>query len=359
VKIRVGMMFCQRKIALAAMLSVLFLFGMSGIGNETVDASVIVKQTAAAIRFQESLAYGNMRVVPVNCRLLTEKSAGLLTLDEAVKRGVLRISELNASGEVNRLTVENHGKNPVFIMAGEILRGSKQDRILQQDILVPAPSGKLIVEAFCVEQGRWHPESEAFYSEGKQANIAVRQAAKSLKRQDSVWESVSETNAKMAAEAPTQSLSASFRSDRFHNQADPYRSVFGNLPNSFPDATGVVILIDGTVLAADFFAERRLFKALWKKLLDSYIVEAISRQGVQNSIQDHEETRSFIQAIQRSRIQKIVTVGLGVAVEISSSQVSGSALLYQRQPVHLDLFPQAGYGALAPVPERIQRRYHR
>ena len=57
---------------------------------------------------------------------------------------------------MSELLIENLlADKDVFIQAGEILRGGRQDRTLGVDFVVPAMS-KLPVPSFCVESGRWH-----------------------------------------------------------------------------------------------------------------------------------------------------------------------------------------------------------
>src|SRR5499427_7205112 len=75
-----------------------------------------------------------------------------LTLEEAVAKGRVQVIE---TGRVNELQIENTGKEPVFVQAGDIVKGGKQDRVLTVSFLLPANSGRLPIQSFCVEQGRW------------------------------------------------------------------------------------------------------------------------------------------------------------------------------------------------------------
>ena len=75
-----------------------------------------------------------------------------LTLQEALARGAVKVHE---TGSVNALTVENTGKDEVFVQAGDIVKGGQQDRVLSVDLLLPPRSGQVSIAAFCVEHGRW------------------------------------------------------------------------------------------------------------------------------------------------------------------------------------------------------------
>src|SRR5436190_16565128 len=62
------------------------------------------------------------------------------TLDEAVAAGTLEVSEVTDGGSVPQLKVHNKDCLAVFLMAGEHLRGGKQNRVLNASILVAAQS---------------------------------------------------------------------------------------------------------------------------------------------------------------------------------------------------------------------------
>ena len=75
-----------------------------------------------------------------------------LTLGEAMERGAVRVIE---TGDVEELVVRNPGDREVFIQAGDIVKGGKQDRVLTVSMIVPPNSGDIAIGAFCVEHDRW------------------------------------------------------------------------------------------------------------------------------------------------------------------------------------------------------------
>src|SRR5204863_7082054 len=66
-----------------------------------------------------------------------------------------RAVEVRETGNVNQLEIENSGSEPVFIQAGDIVKGGQQDRTLMVSLLLPPKSGRIPIASFCVEQGRW------------------------------------------------------------------------------------------------------------------------------------------------------------------------------------------------------------
>ena len=83
----------------------------------------------------------------------THASKKLLTLQEGLEQKKIIVHE---TGSVNELSVENVSKDSeVFIQAGDIVKGGRQDRVLAYDLIVPAQSGQMPLASFCVESGRW------------------------------------------------------------------------------------------------------------------------------------------------------------------------------------------------------------
>src|SRR5688572_31326248 len=69
---------------------------------------------------------------------------------------LLRVYE---TSDVNELAVENISRQfDVFIQSGDIVKGGKQDRVLAVSIIIAARSGRVKIESFCVESGRWEKQ---------------------------------------------------------------------------------------------------------------------------------------------------------------------------------------------------------
>src|SRR5262245_25080771 len=60
-----------------------------------------------------------------------------ITLQEAVAKGSVQVIE---TSRVNELQIENTGGEPVFVQAGDIVKGGKQDRVLTVSFVLPANS---------------------------------------------------------------------------------------------------------------------------------------------------------------------------------------------------------------------------
>ena len=71
-----------------------------------------------------------------------------ICLEQARAAGEVVISE---TGATERVRLENHSKQDLFIQAGEILRGGDQDRAVAGDLIIPAPRH----EPETPDQGSW------------------------------------------------------------------------------------------------------------------------------------------------------------------------------------------------------------
>ncbi|MGH9820491.1 MAG: ARPP-1 family domain-containing protein, partial [Pyrinomonadaceae bacterium] len=94
--------------------------------------------------------YKNLSIFLIHGKDASNKG-NIITLQEAMERKLFVVYE---TSDVNELQVENLSKEfDVFIQSGDIVKGGKQDRILAVSIIIPARSGRVSIQAFCVESG--------------------------------------------------------------------------------------------------------------------------------------------------------------------------------------------------------------
>jgi hypothetical protein len=215
------------------------------------------------------------------------KAKKFLTLQEALAQKKVIIHE---TSNVNQLTIENLSPNEeIFIQAGEIVKGGKQDRLLSIDLILSSKSGQVPISSFCVEHGRWVKRgNEATDHFAQCSEIAasneLRLASKYKKAQGDVWKEVSEVQGKLSmnAGAPVQgaasasSLQLTLEHKKVEEAIDGYIKAMADLPKTKKDAIGYVMAINGKVVCADVYASRELFLKLWPKMVKASAVEAFS-----------------------------------------------------------------------------------
>jgi hypothetical protein len=187
----------------------------------------------------------------------------------------------SASDEVNRLFIENTSNDTVFIMAGEVVKGGKQDRVIASDMIIPPHSKPIDLSVFCVEHGRWTYGGDADASDGftGYANVSsnsVRKAAITTKDQSQVWEEVEEVTVANDAVSETGTLNALEEDADYQKELLAYEARFANLPNSGTSVIGVVAVTGDHVIGCDMFATPDLFRNAFPDLLKSYASEAIT-----------------------------------------------------------------------------------
>jgi hypothetical protein len=269
---------------------------------------------------------GNLALFPVVADH-TNDSSMLMTLDEGIRSGEVTVTEAGedrglvrpghsvpprrSGAEVNRLVLANNSKKPLLLLAGEIVTGGKQDRVIGSDRIVPPQSAPIDLGVFCVEPGRWVASSAKFGSMATQmAQPSVRTPAMAEHSQAKVWDNVRASNANiaagLAAPATAQLQVTSSYAKVFSNKdvaaavsaeyggVEAERSMLRELKEK--NAVGVVVAINGEVEWADVFASTDLLARYWPKLVRSYIAEAMTNRGghVRTDIRD---AQSFIDTL--------------------------------------------------------------
>ena len=242
----------------------------------------------------------------------SNESRAYLTLDQGLAAGTVEVREKGAAtgqdqAAVNSLEIENKSERWLFLHAGDIVKGGKQDRTIMTDMLLPPHSKPQPIDAFCVEHGRWTPSRDglAFKANpGIVAGSALKRAIQSEKSQQRVWQevaiaeghavtvarasAVAEPQLAVASPAPRLSSTGTYNAIAENKSVSSSRSAYvGALLSSIrkhKDAIGLAVAINGRMSAADVYTSSSLFAALSGKLVDSYALEALlARDGAQGS----------------------------------------------------------------------------
>src|SRR3984957_16968734 len=313
-----------------SMLGAIFLslFGISALGGLAfigASPNPVPGKPEGNWRLLDPIAYENITIFPV-VSSSNQDTSSFLTLDEGLSSGEVLISEQGAAGlartrdgrpvavpqynsgaSVNQLVLINRGKRPLLLLAGELVSGGKQDRIIGKDRIVPVGSDPLPLDVFCVEHGRWTGASSQFIAAKTIVHPSVREQAAVAQDQEEVWDAVrSGTSAKAAlgatgasagprtpgahapritiqaiqatidGAAPTQAYAKIYEGGRVGASVDGFVE---ELKRRFDRATsglkgervvGVVVAYGGDVAWSDIFASGELFDHFWSKFRLSY-----------------------------------------------------------------------------------------
>ena len=300
---------------------------------------------AGDYKLLDPITHGNLTVFPV-VSARSHDTTQFLTLDEGIHSGEVVITEVgnlhtmvrrrpipngfvNVPARVNSLVLVNNSERPLILLAGEIVTGGKQDRVVGKDRIVPAESDPIDLGVFCVEPHRWVETSLKFDSHASvMAQPSVRKKAMAEKNQEQVWAEVGKAknqmadNLRAAASASPQAGSgggvgggagspggggasttrvevtdallavqgtSSYAEARANKVVEKqiesitepmqksYESLIKQLRNR--NAVGVVVAVKGRIVWADLFASPALLSKYWPKLLQSYAAEALTTPG--------------------------------------------------------------------------------
>jgi len=295
-------------------------------------------------RLLDPVTYENIAIFPVVSS--SNRDTGIfLTLEDGLSNGEVIVHEQGGDGlartrdgrpvavpeyssgpSVNQLVLINRSKRPLILLAGELVSGGKQDRIIAKDRIVAPGSEPLPLDVFCVEHGRWSSGSQ-FTAAKTMVHPSVREQAAVNQNQTEVWASVrsgttaaaprasaggrataspaitsADISATVAGAAPTQSYEKIYKGTRVSASVDTFvdevQRRFSRVMNGLKGerVVGVVVAYGGEVAWSDIFASGDLFDHYWNKLLRSYAVEALARPTLRE-VADRDEARDFLRRL--------------------------------------------------------------
>ena len=307
---------------IGGLLGITTLGGLAFVGSGPGSPAAPFPRPEGDWRLLDSVNYENISVFPVVSPYSPDTSS-FLTLEEGLATGEVTVREQGSEtmvrgrdgrpvyfpqsgtgASVNQLVLINRSRRPLLLLAGELVSGGKQDRVIGKDRIVPVGAPPLPLDVFCVEHGRWTGSAQ-FAAANTIVHPSVRERAAVDQKQTEVWDAVrSGTTAKAASGAPPppapQISALSIQGAIAGNgRTEAYEKIYESravgvsiddfvdeVQRRFASATsglkgervvGVVVAYGGEVAWSDIFASGDLFDHYWRKLLRSYAVEALTR----------------------------------------------------------------------------------
>src|SRR5262249_48600698 len=156
-------------------------------------------------------------------------------------------------------------------------------------------SGRVPLASFCVEHGRWTrrgEESPTAFSSNTKVLSSRREklAARYGMSQSEVWSGVAEQQTKLNENVSpfagrsvhtrstdsSSSLQLTLENKELDAVKKKYLDKFNSLLDGQTDVIGFVYAINGEINSAEVYNNKNLFRALWPKLLDAAITEAVT-----------------------------------------------------------------------------------
>jgi hypothetical protein len=335
--------------------------------NRVRAAGGPIEPLHSSYRVLAPIVSGNLLLFPV-VESGKMPASTFITLDEGIKSGQVEVTEAgNVRGlvrprptrggiddgiarshplptyrgdQVNTLVLVNNSDKPLLLLAGEIVTGGKQDRIVGKDRIVPAQSDPIDLGVFCIEHGRWTEDTATFrpsadaQAQSLMVQPSVRAKAMVDKNQQEVWDSVHgaiggalaaprQGNAVAGSRHTTPDVNSlgttsyarAMQSTAINEKVDEAAAPLMKSSNQVlaklreEHAVGVIVAIRGEIVWADIFSDTDLLSRYWTKLVRSYAAESLmaDRTHAAPSIAD---AQHFLDAPAGGTETSIGTVGV-------------------------------------------------
>ncbi|MDR3252174.1 MAG: hypothetical protein LBT35_01215 [Tannerella sp.] len=257
---------------------------------------------------RDLIIYRNLAVYLIEGKnRLTEN---YMTLEEAMDSG---LTVLHETGDVGELMIDNKSDRYVFVMAGDIVKGGRQDRTMAADVILKPASRNVPLKSFCVEQSRWHQrgrEDATYFSASKKmlSDEKLKIASRYRESQSEVWDEVAcyQRNASMAlgsevrSRESASSLQLTLDNENLQNSVKEYLDAIRPAFDRKSGITGIAFSINGRISTVENFGSAELFgklrDKLRDKLLESAANEAFSKYDgrLDYRIPSAEDVKNFI-----------------------------------------------------------------
>jgi len=330
---------------IGGLLGITALGGLAFVGSAPGSPSALPSRPEGEWRLLDPVVYENISIFPV-VSSQGQDTSPFLTLEEGLATGEVTVAEqgaqilqrsrdgrpiyppqYNTGASVNQLVLINRSRRPLLLLAGELVSGGKQDRVIGKDRIVPVGAPPLPLDVFCVEHGRWTGAAQ-FAAANTIVHPSVRERAAVDQKQAEVWDAVrSGTTARSAPSDPRPQISSENLQAAIagNGRTEAYEKIYvsqavgvsiddfvNEVQRRFVQATsglknervvGVVVAYGGEVAWSDIFASGDLFDHYWRKLLRSYAVEALTRPSYRQAA-SRENANEFLHRLNGRETQE-------------------------------------------------------
>jgi len=272
---------------------------------------------------------GNVLFVPIKGK---GGNGHFSLLNESMKSGEVKISEV---GNVDTVSLNYSGNNPLFVMDGEEIIGARQNRVFNTSFITNRVE-EIPVPVSCVEEGRYqgkknfipseviaYPELRSIIASSTTKNLETTRSFKA--NQSSIWESVKKTLNILKTTSQTLSM---------HDGYEDKKEMFFSEFKPDKDTIGLIAYTGKKPLGVDIFGSHSLFKKLSTRIISSYLLGAY---GVRGKFSKPDGFFGKLREI--TEWKSFDGVGEGKELRYIGEKVVAKASVFKDKPAHISMFP--------------------
>ena len=303
---------------------------------------ISIHDELSRLQIAPSQHFRNLTFFPLIQPINNFPSRDYILLEDGIAHRLVHVTEVHAAGSVPELAITNDALIPVLLIDGEELLGSKQNRVLNLSILVPAKH-KCIIPVSCVEAGRWRVTSPEFrtadhflYAGARSQRVsqvtqAMRTNGSHLSNQEAIWEELARKAERLDATSDTRAVAAIY--SRHAHSLEEFTRAF----QSHHQQVGAAFAISGSIVGLDLFDHPDTLHRFFPKLLRSFALDALDTPA-KDTPPSTDALPAFFSALANAQSFSENAIGLGKDLRFTSPVISGAGLYANDRYVHLCAF---------------------
>jgi hypothetical protein len=255
---------------------ILFLLFLS---LQTVHGQITYNEVR--VDYDSAWQFKDLKIIPLRKKAPGSGGSELsnaISLNKALQQGLVTLQERGTSSveNVHWLSLYNHSDKNIYVSAGEVFSGGRQDRMVTHDTLILAGVKRTDLHVMCVEELRWSKKKVKPFAFEKIANSHLRKVLDMSANQVHIWREINRQLMADTIRNKTLSYLALGTDKKFLGKSDPYLEFFRQkFSQKDSTVTGMICISGNKIIGTDIFASTSIFYEQLIPLLKGYIEETL------------------------------------------------------------------------------------